>query len=100
VKRPTRIQVGPYLVRVVWDADLLDSDAGGHFEGSKLRIIVNPDTEADVQRSVLLHELLHACVFCGAEESIKDEESAVSVLTTPLFQVLRDNPKVVAWLSE
>jgi hypothetical protein len=87
-------------VRISWDEDLLDSDKDGTFDGARLRILANPSLAPMVQRRVLLHELLHAAVFLGNDESIKDEETAVSVIDNPLLMVLRDNPKVVAWLME
>lgn len=102
MKRPTKAKVGPFSFRIDYNNDeLLDhSEADGLFQGSKLTITIRSDIAEPVQRSALLHELLHGCVFYGDESEVKDEESAVTLITVPLLALLRDNPALTVWLLE
>ena len=54
----------------------------------------------------LVHEILHACIGeAGAREFLPtlkpkhSEEAYVSVLSSPLFGVLNDNPKLLTYLT-
>ena len=67
-----------------------------------MHINISPDAHDLVARSTLLHECLHAVV---SDSGLKprwdeDEELYVSVLERGLFNLLRDNPALVEYLTE
>jgi hypothetical protein len=99
VKRPTRVKVGPFDFRIEY-VDLELADRSGSFEPKTLRILIDNDVPVPVQRHILLHELMHACVFVSDEPESETEEAYVRVISGQLLAVLRDNPKVATWLSE
>ena len=47
----------------------------------------------------VLHEILHACADVVGVDDDKAEERVVTVLSPALLQVLRDNPRLVEWLT-
>jgi len=101
VRRPTSVRIGPFTYRIQYDHAYLEShDADGLFEGSKQLITINNRPVKDVQRAILLHELMHGCVFVTGDDSVKDEETAISAIAVMLYATLRDNPKVTAWILE
>lgn len=62
-------------------------------------LAVNKALAGDRRAMVLLHEIMHAA--CDAAElqlPDKVEEEIVSHLSRVLFQILRDNPRVVRYL--
>jgi hypothetical protein len=59
-------------------------------------IAPNPIHAADT----VLHEILHGVYGNSGLGPISEEEQICSALSTGLLQVLRDNPKLVAWLTK
>ena len=100
MRKPVKAKVGPWVFRIDWaNDDLLDAHGGdGLCEATKLVITVRSTLVEGVQRTILMHELLHACVAFGDETVIKDEESAVDRIAVPLVAMLHDNPPLAAWL--
>lgn len=112
-KRPTELRVGPRVYTVHWSQEAWDSvrlnddlpeGQMGRTKHFPLEVWVRPDLHPAQQRETLLHEILH-CVFSTylpEMSNVKDlsnlEEFLVDGLDVPLLQVLRDNPKVLAWL--
>jgi len=93
-----RIAGRPY---VVWrrKAKAMGDAAGLHW-GAKSRIDIlagqTPVEEADT----LLHEVMHAILYCqGREYGGEVEETYVRALATGLIGVLQDNPEFASWLS-
>ena len=105
-RRPRRLRVGWTHWGVEWvdDADWPEEhdDASGlcMTRARDLRVRLQDGTHEDELREALLHELLHACVQTGgAEEPVTSEEAAVRAAAGPLLGALRDNPRLVAWLT-
>lgn len=67
-------------------------------------ITIHPTQAPDQLRRTLLHECLHAvCEGSGLSKWIKEadsEEFLVSVLDSALYQLCRDNPRLVEFLTE
>jgi hypothetical protein len=74
-------------------------DRWGDCDHEKQLIHVEPDLAADMQRRVVLHEILHACFqeFHDADRKLSPEEVCRG-LEAALLCVLRDNPALVTWL--
>ncbi len=109
---PTHVRVGPYLYTVHSDAarmsDLRNDSSEGNRVGQiyyqKLAIDIDPTLAHDRKVSALLHEVLHAswhfANFDPDNEGKISEEQVVSGLERILLAVLRDNPDLVAYLTD
>lgn len=102
---PTKIKVGPYTVKVRVDSDQTSNDGcyGKFFEKS-LTIYLDNQVDDTAIKETLMHEALHACFFAsGLDAFLKDkenEEVIVKVLSTWVFQMLRENNKLVKYVCE
>jgi hypothetical protein len=78
--------------------------AGAHRYGEcdKMNGIIRVDTQFGPVKAAntLLHEIMHACCDIGEREDADNEERTVSVLAGTLTQVWRDNPDLVAFMSQ
>jgi len=73
---------------------LTDPDGG-------VLLIESANASYDVQRTVTLHEVIHACLDqVGIRDTIdaNDEESVAKRLAPLLLQTLNDNPRLVEYL--
>lgn len=107
---PRSIVVGPFTYRVhhskkEWKK-FEEQECAGQTCISSSNIYLNPQITGPVLKEVLLHETLHACWHLAGNvddlihkpnQEVR-EEAAVRVMSTPLLQVLRDNPLLVAYL--
>ena len=65
----------------------------------EIRIGIEPSTSPLRVRAALLHELVHAVVSVyGGDEDL--DEPLLAALSSGLFQVLRDNPRVTGFILE
>lgn len=100
---PKTIRIGPFTVPVVVK-DVPKDEEGRILFGQytalatiELNTIApNPIHAADT----VIHEVLHGLYGNAGLGPMCQEEQVVSVLSTGLVQVLRDNPKLVAWLTK
>lgn len=99
---PGVVRVGPYVYRVVLVGDddpVLGGDLGcSSFE--ELCIWVRGSLPLGIFCGVLLHEVLHACLYSsiGVSLDIVFEEFLVGALQSVLLGVLVDNPGLVGFL--
>jgi hypothetical protein len=109
VKLPRRIHVGPHIYSVVCDAAAMAAecrDAGedlvGRCSHRTLTIHIEPDQARSQMRDTLLHEVLHAVANMTAldgEWGAEREEEVILRLAPALLDVLRRNPRLVAFLT-
>lgn len=109
MKLPRRVHVGPHTYRVVCDAVAMAvecRDAGedlvGRCSHRTLTIHIEPDQAASQMRDTLLHEVLHAVANMTAldgEWGDEREEETILRLAPALLDVLRRNPRLVAFLT-
>lgn len=122
---PKRIKIGSARYRVLMDAeeikrvsDEADTGADGEWvafsDHVKLIIALNPAHADDANRHSLVHEILHCCLrqsgawpnsyarlvdeARGRDDGSPVEEFTVSAMSGPLLSVLRENPKLLAFL--
>ncbi len=96
---PKQLRVGPYTYKVAVDPDRLPVDLFGQCDKGKHVIALHPEQSSIRLRSTLLHEILHAlCDVTGVDDD-KAEEHIATVIAPALLAVLRDNPKLVSWLT-
>jgi hypothetical protein len=107
VKPPHVIIVGPYRYSVETDAaavlELLAAGDHADCNHRMQRIRLDLGQAPGMARDSLLHEVLHACNNAsGLNADLNDdqEESLVRRTATVLLEVLRRNPRLVAYLTE
>lgn len=98
---PATVQVGPLTYAVVLDDAKVPVDHYGICDKDRTEIHIDPD-QSDVRlRLSLLHELLHALSDLGDlkdADSVAEEERVVRMAPV-LLQLLRDNPKLLDYLT-
>lgn len=98
---PARLRVGHAMFDVREDRSrCVEESVNGYTHGDSRAIILDPGLHPDAARQVLLHELLHACLYVSGAKALEDdeEERVVAALTGPLLGALRDNPALAAFL--
>jgi len=113
---PSTVRIGSVTYTVTSDPDTWvrfehkNQKTGfyGHTDHETATIYVSPETVSDVQRTTLWHEVIHALceVTMGSpdwrglgKEKVDREEAVVRAVESPTLLVLRDNPKLVAYLT-
>lgn len=101
---PTHIRVGPYRYTVNPNPDSLSDDLAAQVQYAPLKMQVSAYGAHDRKVEGLLHEVFHAVWELGLgvqdlEKKYKNEE-VISRLTPHLLAVLRDNPDLVAYLTD
>lgn len=107
--RPEWAQIGNLRFTITYDfpftPELLEEQDLGDTDVFNLKIRI-PEVAEPIVRSILLHELLHACYAAGGDligdlphrDGTQREESAIRALQEPLLALLRDNPHVATYL--
>lgn len=105
---PRKLKVGPSTYAIRDDADEMNrisrrekDDLFGYCDHRHLTIHIDPDQADDYKRETVLHEVLHAVVSLtnlSEEWGVEKEERMVARVAPLLLGVLRDNPKLVAYL--
>jgi len=114
---PTTVTIGTVVFDVIVDPTewvriehaVQMTNSYGHTEAHAARMYINPDHSVQVQRLTLWHEVLHALAetVMGRPEwdnlgtEVDDrEEAVVRAWEHPTLAVLRDNPDLVAYLTD
>lgn len=106
-RRPRSLLIGGGRWRVRWSAEAIRAmfpdeeplPAGG-CDAAEQTLAVDPLPRAPhLEREVLLHELLHACLSNSSVTlDYEQEERLVAVVSPRLLAALRDNPALVRYL--
>lgn len=102
---PRTIKVGPHVYTVVRATAEDKPDILGHADFDAMEIVLRKGLRTTKLKEILLHELLHCCTypsFTGVyEENEKyTPEDIVNAVAPPLLQMLKDNPKLVEFLTK
>ena len=68
----------------------------GEYEMGKASIYVDKNLAFSAMQDTILHEVLHVVL----QHFEKDSEQLVRILTPSLLAILKDNPKLVSFLTE
>ena len=104
MKPPRRVLVSPFVVEVTFARVL--PDASGTCSPDHGSIVLSEEQQAEAQqRDTVLHELLHTVIAQGLGAPLKEldkaaEEMVVGFLAPRILGLLRDNPKLVEYLTE
>jgi hypothetical protein len=97
---PRTVKVGPHVYRVIRKSKEQMPDNLGWCDFTELSIWLLRGMCLSKTREILVHELTHAAcypTFCG-EEKFLDEEFVTAVAPVWL-NILRENPKLVEYLT-
>jgi len=109
MRPPSKVQVGPlsYDVVLVATDHPAVSDCAGRTERGAQNIWIDRQTGPDQLRETVLHEVLHTVWgLAGLQMDIDDVgedsqgEKIINRVTPLLLDVLRRNPRLVAYLTE
>lgn len=94
--RPATVRVFGKEYRLEWDSEALDeTDLLGDHSLQRLMVRIAKGLAPDEERETVLHEFTHAVeIHLGC--SIP--ETKVRRLSVGIFAILRDNPKLLAYL--
>lgn len=98
---PSSIRVGFRDYRVL-DWDPREANVAGRLGECDRQngvIRVRSDLSAQMRAGVLWHEVLHA-VYDMGDLAADNEEKVVTIMANQTLQVWRDNPDLVAYISE
>ena len=113
MKPPATVKVGARVYTVTVDRAAIDAasvreqlDLAGHVDHATHAITLAPDLSEGHTREALLHELLHVIVDAtgmgdgrGPLTPASREEQVVQALGAGLLAVLRDNPRLLTYLT-
>jgi hypothetical protein len=107
VKPPRKVKVGGYTFTVEPDGGLSAfHSVNGVCGPDTQQVLYDPQVGFVVLRDTILHELMHGITnqlaFCEKQVGLSDdqEEHVVRTLSTAILALLRDNPKLVQFLTE
>lgn len=79
------------------DAVVVDNEpAMGSYDQELSRIVIKRGMSLSSIRDTLMHEIIHAIL----QHYEMDSEKTVRILTPALLSMLRDNPRLVSFLTE
>jgi hypothetical protein len=107
---PTTIKIGSQTYRIQLRSPKDDgglSTALAYTLVESNLIVVSNQLPADRQRSVLIHELLHAVIYSFTRQDTPDkletfddwEHHFIGIVQEPLTMLLRDNPDLLTYIT-
>ena len=95
------IRVGPFDIRLTQLVGEERDKCLGMFSEHQMSIMMRETFASDQQEAeTLLHEAVHSIFAVMGIQDKDSHERTVSALSVGLAQVIRDNPKLIAWLVE
>lgn len=99
---PKTIKLGYQDIKLS-EFEFMDGEQGC-YRAEPAEIKIKHGAEGREKLNTVLHELLHACVYCyGLKKDFKDdeeEEKIVNALANGLTELLVRNPELVAFIRE
>lgn len=94
---PDVVVVSGRRIRLASEKAETNTACRGVYVGHKNLIVLDASCAPDELRAVVVHEIMHDVdQVCGVGLS----EQSVASMASVLFQVIRDNPDLIAWLQE
>lgn len=105
---PKKVKVGPYDYGVRFDDDAMSAaGANGACLPDTATVLLDSTCSPSTERDTVLHELLHAVwkqthlvIDYPDSDSDSPGEKLIQTLAPRLLGLLRDNPKLVTYLTE
>lgn len=89
-----------YEVHAAGDVSAHHHDAWGLYEEYGPIISIDTTGGPERQKVTLLHEVLHAGINVAHIDEVKNEEDLVTRLSPVLFDIIRNNRGLIAYLQE
>lgn len=86
-----KIQIGPFMWTLT-DCPPDDDMGGTNFETLTISVQSNPDHNPQIEKETLLHEILHAVLYCTPYHRTftdEEEETLIQQLSPLLYQALQ-----------
>lgn len=109
---PDIVHIGPYVYRLTASAEEWaqlrvelgpadHDDLWGYTSNTDGVIYIQPGLNPALERTIVLHEVLHAAAFCGGilHDGKRHEEAWVLVVSPPLLDALRRTPGLTDYLT-
>lgn len=100
---PDSVQIGPVRYAVLVEEDLhtfssewVKQHLLGNITYKDAEIRLTAESSPEVQRVILLHEVLHGCFD---QINIEHEEETVQALAFILLDTMRRNPQLISYLT-
>lgn len=77
-----------------------DDELWGACDTGQQMIHLDNGQAIDTFKQTLLHEVIHAMLDHTTYAQNADQENICEALTAPLYQLIRDNPKLIEYLQE
>ena len=102
---PKSVRVGAHVYSVLsTPADKMPKTDGrpecGTCRFDHLQILVKKRQKRTKQQETLLHEIIHSCTYPNLIGKKVTDEDFVETTAPLLLQVLKDNPKLLAYLTQ
>jgi hypothetical protein len=93
------LKIGPFVFAVELGSP--EDDKGNEVDGklwhSQARIVIDKDLEKQPQKQTLLHEIVHEIAIQSGQDV---SEGLVDAIAFGIYQVVRDNPKLVRMIQK
>ena len=104
MKHPTKLRIGAYTYQVKMDPKLSEvANVLGTCLSDSLIILVDHNLPDELEAETLLHEALHAIwhqTSLAKKYNDEEEEYIVWQISPHIFRMLRENPRLVEWLTQ
>lgn len=95
------IKVGPFTYNIIIEegAALNDSPASGYIDYDKSEIHIEKELSEDCRKTTLIHELIHAILFCsGIDDSNKEIHKVIDIISIGILDILIRNKQLLNYL--
>lgn len=97
---PKSVRIGPYDYRIIHRKIPVEDECLGDFAAAKATIRITTGLPRRQTVEALVHEIFHAIWYSWSLEDEDHEERIVSVMSTGLASVVRDNPWFLGLMRE
>ncbi len=96
---PSTVIVGQHTYRMMLKPSRVMGNNLGDCRFDELEIWFRRGMKREKQQEIVGHEILHSCGYPHFDEGEKfTDEKFIETVAGPLVKVLRDNPRLVAYL--
>ena len=98
-KKPQAVRIGTQNYEVEFVDKLSDCSTilYGHHLHSEMKIKLGSDYPDDLQRETFVHECLHAIDCRYLNDKLSEDQ--ISVLSSGIFDWIRNNPDAIDWVK-
>lgn len=97
---PKNVKIFNLDYEIIWVDKAIETatDAHGSCDTCTQTIVICREQKPGALTDTLMHEIMHAIFYSMNMSGNESEEKVVSLLSTGMCTVLRDNPKLKKWI--